>query len=115
MNTERRLFFTILEDFISHEGEIIIWGDFNCVSDPRLDKSGGNRNVRQSSSLFLDSINARHGLSDIWRERHKDERNFTWVGRHPADNLLIQTRIDRFFASRSISPFLYRSRILIMT
>ena len=75
-DSERRLFFTILEDFISHDCENIIGGDFNCVSDPRLDKFGGNPNVRQSSSLFLDSINARHGLSDIWRERHKNERNF---------------------------------------
>ena len=111
-DSERRLFFTILEDFISHDCENIIGGDFNCVSDPRLDKFGGNPNVRQSSSLFLDSINARHGLSDIWRERHKNERNFTWIGRHPADNSLIQTRIDRFFVSRSISPFVLDTSII---
>ena len=58
----------------------------------------GFRNVRQSASVLLNALNTRFRLVDVWRERHKDERNFTWTGRDPRDpSLFIRTRIDYFF------------------
>lgn len=108
---ERRHFFSTLEQFISRDHENVIGGDFNCISDPRLDKLGGNPNIRQPASLLLNTISLQHGLTDIWRDRHKDERNFTWTGRHPTDTSFIRTRIDKFLISRSITHFVIQAAI----
>ena len=41
-DSERRVFFSSLDDFISEEYDNIIGGDFNCILNARLDKYGGN-------------------------------------------------------------------------
>ena len=38
-DTERRTFFASLPEFLTDHN--IIAGDFNCITDPRLDKLGG--------------------------------------------------------------------------
>ena len=96
---QRRTFFSNLEGFLSNVHANIIGGDFNCIADPRLDKLGGNPNARQSAVSVLTALNSQHGLIDIWRVRHKDERSFTWTGGNPNDNSLVRTRIDKFFIS----------------
>ena len=80
---ERRTFFQHLETFLSDQHENIIGGDFNCIADPRLDKLGGNPNARQSANLVLHNIMSRYALFDIWRESHKNTRNYTWSGKNP--------------------------------
>ena len=80
-DTKRRTFLLILELFISRENENILGGDFNSIMDNRLDKLGGDPNSRQAATYFLRTFNERYDLWDIWRERHKDERNYTWTAR----------------------------------
>ena len=41
---------------------------------------------------------------NVWRERHKDERNFTWTGKDPRDPLLcIRTRVYFFFTCKPVN------------
>ena len=90
-NFQRRIFFSDLERFLSNFYANVIGGDFNCITDPRLDKLDGNPNARQSAVSILTALNSQHNLIDIWRVRHKDERSFTWTGRNPNDNSLVRT------------------------
>ena len=79
-------------------------GDFNCIFNSRLDKLGGVPDVRNSAVLVLNAVNTRFGLVDVWRERHKDEGNFTWTGKDPRDpSLYIRTRIDFFFTCKPVN------------
>lgn len=62
-DTERRTFFSDLEQSLSRDYANIIGGDFNCTLDTRQDKFGGYREARQSASSFLRAINGRY---DLW-------------------------------------------------
>ena len=110
-DTDRRIFFSDLGLFLSHDYYNVIGGDFNCIMDIRQDKLGGNRDARQSASGFLHTINARYNLTDVWRERHKGERDYTWTGRNSADNSFIRTRIDFFLACRTLNQFVTSAEI----
>ena len=93
-DSQRRAFFSDLNRFLLDSNDNILGGGFNS----RLDKLGGVPNSRQSASVLLNALNTRFSLVDVWRERHKDERNFLWTGRDPRDpSLFIRTRIDYFF------------------
>ena len=104
-DNERQSFFNKLEDFISVEHENIIAGDFNCIANQRLDKCGGDPNARQMAAATLQTTYTQYNLTDIWRDRHKDERDYTWTGRHPINGTFIRTRIDKFLISRTINHF----------
>lgn len=104
-DNERQSFFVKLQDFISVEHENIIAGDFNCIANQRLDKCGGDPNARQLAAATLQTTCTQYNLTDIWRDRHKDERDYTWTGRHPINGTFIRTRIDKFLISRTINHF----------
>ena len=106
MDSERGAFFTDLNRFLSSSQENIIAGDFNCIFDAKLDKFGGNPNPRHSAVFYLNELIARFALCDIWRRRHKDERNFTWTSKNISDNFFIRTRIDFFLTSKSLDPYI---------
>ena len=76
-DSQRRDFFLDLNRFLSNSNDNIMGGDFNCIFNSRLDKLGGVPDVRHSAALVLNAVNTRFGLVNVWRERHKDERNFT--------------------------------------
>ena len=103
-DSQRRAFFSDLNRFLSDSNDNNLGGDFNCIFDSRLDKLGGVPNARQSASVLLNALNTRFSLVDVWRERHKNERNFTWTGRDPRDpSLFIRTRIDYFFICKPVN------------
>ena len=103
-DNERQTFFVTVDDFISTEHENIIAGDFNCIAIQRLDKCGGNPNARHLEAGTLQAIICtQYNLTDVWRDRHKDERNYTWTGRHPINGSFICTRIDKCIISRTIN------------
>ena len=79
-DTERRTFFSDLEQFLSQDYDNIIGGHFNCIMDVRQDKLGGNIGARQSASTILRTLNARYNLIDVWRNCHQGQRNYTWTG-----------------------------------
>lgn len=91
-------FFADLNTFLSSTYDNIIGGDFNCILNTRLDKLGENPCARQYVTVCLNALNMQYRMIDIRRRRHKDERNFTWTGRNPADvSSFIRTRNDYFF------------------
>ena len=103
-DSQRRDFFLHLNRFLSDSNDNVMGGDFNCIFNSRLDKLGGVPDVRNSAVLVLNAVNTRFGLVDVWRERHKDERNFTWTGKDPGDpTLYIRTRIDFFFTCKPVN------------
>ena len=110
-DTERQTFFTTIGEFVSDGQENIIAGDFNCIFNTRLDSLGGDPNRRNSAASTLQTICSQHNLVDIWRERNKDKRCFTWTGRHPYNDSYISTRIDKFFTTRSLNPFIAEASI----
>ena len=101
-DNERNTFFSDLDDYIMADHDNILVGDFNCTTNERLDKLGGNPNSRQFATRTLKNLCNKYHLTDIWRDRHKDERNYTWTGRHPLTMTFIRTRIDRFLTSRTL-------------
>ena len=85
-DTERRNYFVTLSAYLSATEGNILGGDFNCISDNRLDKQGGNPLARQTAATILHTITSQNNLVDMWRDQHGDVRKFTWTGRHPLDN-----------------------------
>ena len=53
----------------------------------------------------LQTVCTQFNLTDVWRDRHKDERNYAWTGRHPINGSFIRTRVDKFIISRTINHF----------
>ena len=102
-DSERRIFFSGLDNFISEDFENIIGGDYNCIVNTRLDKYGGNPNARNYAATILNGMCSRHNLSDIWRRRNKDKRCFTWTSQHLTTDRIIRTRIDKFLISNSLN------------
>ena len=52
-DSERRTFFSGLDNFISEDFDNIIGGDYNCIENPKLDKFGGNPNARNYAAQLL--------------------------------------------------------------
>ena len=111
-DTERRIYFHHLSAFLSSTDENILGGDFNCIFDEKLDKSGGNSSTRQTATKILLTITQHHNLTDIWRDRNRDIRKFTWSGKHPHNNTFIHTRIDKFYVSSRLSPLIINTDII---
>ena len=104
-------FFSSLVQFISEVDDNIIGGDFNCIANVKPDEIEGKQDIRQLAAASLESMSSRFDLSDIWCDRHKDARAFTWTGRHPTDGSFISTRIDKFLLSRTLNPFVLDTSI----
>ena len=105
-DTERRTFFSDMEQILSQDHDNIIGGHFNCIMDVRQDILGGNIGARQSASTFLRTLNARYNLIHVWRDCHQGQHNYTWSGRNPTDNSLIRTCIDFFLVGRAFKLFI---------
>ncbi len=57
----------------------IISGDFNCVLDSGLDKSGGREeHANKRSQLFIITWIEENDLVDIWRNKHPNTRRYTY-------------------------------------
>ena len=55
-DTDQGSFYSSLEPFLSATNYNIIGGDFNSISDPQLDKFGGNPELRQSAFKILHTV-----------------------------------------------------------
>ena len=100
---ERRDFFSTIPTYLSGTTDIILGGDFNCISDIKLDKQGGNPAVRQTALGTIVNVTQPYHLIDIWRNRYPAKPQFTRTGKHPQNNTFIHTRIDKFFTSPTLS------------
>ena len=112
-DTDRRQFFSSLEPFFSSRYHNIIGGDFNSIANPTLDKQGGNVSSRQYALRVLHNLTSQFDLVDIWQQRNPNKRGFTRTGRDPRqNNSFISTRIDRFYISQFITPYISNTSII---
>ena len=61
---------------------------------------------------ILNTITLQHNLVDIWRDQHRDVRNFTWTGQNPHDNSYIHTRIDKFYVTNTLTNVITTTAII---
>ncbi len=86
----------------------IIGGDWNCIRNINLDKSGGCVNVKYKTIEKQDAFMNNFELNDIWRIKNPDQKRFTWRQKSP----LIQCRLDFWLISDSIYDYVTDTDIL---
>jgi exonuclease III len=92
---ERCCFLNKLADTLSGCAQtdfLILGGDFNCTVDD-LDRNHLEPNLQ--SRKFLKRIIATYDLSDVWRSKHGNCRQYSWS--HARDNYITLARLDRFY------------------
>ena len=106
---ERKLFFENLKDSISKfqpdNSNLILGGDFNCVTDVDLDRS---RMVSKTDSSVnkLKNILNNFQLKDIWRYQNPDKKEFTFYS-----NVGTGSRLDKFYLTKDLTPNVIESKI----
>ena len=82
------------------ESNIVIAGDFNTISDPEVDKLGGNPHKNKNSRQALNALKEEMDIVDIWRIRNPNTHEFTFRCMRPER---ILSRLDYFLISSSLS------------
>lgn len=75
---------------------IIIGGDFN-VHLENIDKKGANIGIKKSKQNIQQIMN-NYNLIDIWREKHKSTKQYTWENA----TIGVMTRLDYYLISRTL-------------
>lgn len=71
---------------------LIVGGDFNCTVDD-LDRNHLEPNAQSRKTLKC--IIETYELTDVWRSKHGDTRQYLWA--HTKDNYISLARLDRFY------------------
>ena len=98
--TDQAHFFTDINEMIqkfNSNGDkyVIVGGDMNILMDLCLDRYGGNPKFNHNVMDQVDNLLESHDLTDIWRVRNPNARQYTWRQNNP----LIQSRLDYWFVS----------------
>ena len=97
----RGAFFEHVEDLLFPDCPLVQGGDFNMVENPQIDRFGGTPSNTHTKGLTeLKQYKQKQQLIDIWREKNKDQRQFTWFAQQQNVNM-IASRIDRFYVCTS--------------
>ena len=92
--TERSDFLDNLPHFLVTTRNLILGGDFNCVENIDLDKSG-SQNFGSHGSIQIQEIKQNFGLADIFRVLYPEMKAFSFT------NGRMSSRLDRFYISQS--------------
>lgn len=95
----------------------IIWGgDFNFIFDLDLEASGGNPVLKIRTIETIREIMLELDLCDIWRIRNSSLKRYTWSGKgqgkQSKSNTVLYRRLDYFFVSNDLQPFIEMTDIL---
>ncbi|RCU34438.1 hypothetical protein DVA76_20065, partial [Acinetobacter baumannii] len=60
------------------EGILICGGDFNNTLNQDLDTTNAKKSSKIQVSRYLNTVLTELGISDVWRELHPFERDFTY-------------------------------------
>ena len=97
----RGAFFEHVEDLLFPDCPLVQGGDFNMVENPQIDRFGGTPSNTHTKGLTeLKQYKQKQQLIDIWREKNKDQRQFTWFAQQQNVNM-IASRINRFYVCTS--------------
>jgi exodeoxyribonuclease-3 len=96
---------------LSRDGGVIIAGDWNVSRTardtyPRLRTEGPHAQARTELNARI----AADGFADIWRERHPEERKYTWFNRRARG--LDAARVDFILVSGDLVPRVVDADIL---
>ena len=92
---------------IGNSTQIIWGGDFNfCFSC--IDTDGGNYKPKQKVINLMENTLTNLELSDIWRIRNPDSRQYTWKTINP----IVQRRLDFFLIANDLQPLVINSDIV---
>ena len=89
------------------EREVIVGGDCNSVVNNGMDKKGGRQTDTGNSSQTLKNFYQSLGLCDIWRERNKTTRQYTYRDKFHK----VSSRLDYWFISKTIADSVVRCDI----
>ena len=97
--TERIAYFKHLQNSIANyvQGNLLIFGDFNCVLDNNLDIVSGQPHKNSEVTEFNNMVKNLE-LRDIWRGLHESEKQFTWHRVNP----FIARRLDYCLISEQL-------------
>ena len=109
LNEDEPNFFVNLFDKITEKTAdyVIVGGDMNKVLNNKMDKRGGKENVTQSANVINTFLNE-YEWSDVWRDLHPGDFQFTWKRRQP----LVMARLDYFFIPIGILSLVDSCKIL---
>ena len=83
------------------DGKKIIMGDFNLVLDTKLDRNGGTQNNYKSQNTVQEYCQL-HNLTDIWRDRYPNRRQYSWKRDKPVP---VASRLDFVLIEKGISSW----------
>jgi hypothetical protein len=104
---ERKEFFNEIYRLCACARPLILGGDFNCVTNAKLDKRGGNATRGHEGSEELREICSQFKLVDCFRSKFPDKKEYTYRGGE------VSTRLDRFYISSSLTPSLQDVRHIL--
>lgn len=111
-NSPNKQFYSELSSWLLENTHLphLIGGDFNdtlhLIDDRSSPKSPNPRSTTPAPTLFANTMDSIH-IQDLWRLSHPTDREFTFYS-NPHN---IFTRIDYFFGSDNLIPFLQNTTI----
>ena len=110
-DTERKTFYSELDKYISTEHNNIIAGDTNLALT-QYDRMEGSMPARQTARTELYRLITKHDLTDIWRQRNPNKREFTWTSSDSTTHRTIRTRIDRIPITQNLDQNVSKTQII---
>ena len=107
MQMPKTTFYTLFENL--SDRNLIIAVDLNTYLNPLLDKKGKKMESQSNYSLRLHDLSEEYMLNDIWGIRNPTAKIFTQ--RQKCKNGLVQSRLDYFLTSVSISYLIKKTEI----
>lgn len=89
---------------------LFLGGDFNCTENDRLDRN--HIEPHAASKLVMKQLVETHILTDVWREMHDQNRQYTWV--QSRENVISMARLDRFYCFKHHFSIFEGCRILLV-
>ncbi|KAI4886392.1 hypothetical protein NFI96_001747 [Prochilodus magdalenae] len=83
---------------VSSGDTVVMGGDWNCTLDFVHDRNG--EEPHPQSAAALSSIVSGFNLIDVWREKHPQVKQYTWV--KVSEGRVSAARLDRFYVSCSV-------------
>ena len=109
--SDRSDIFRKIKDFLKQCDQshcVVMGGDWNCTTDFTLDRTGEEPHLQ--SSTILSQVISESGVVDVWRVKHPQVRQHTWV--KVSDGNMSAARLDRVYMSQSFSNRLLNSYFL---
>ncbi len=79
------------------DGVLIVGGDWNCTLNFLLHRN--NEEPHSVSASFLKSIILQNDLVDVWRDRNKEMKQYTWT--KVSQGMISVARLDRFYVKHA--------------